>query len=238
MSAAALGTTGPDTPGSCHGRNRRFGGFARSASRRFAVLFFLAFPLAAVAGPSHADTMMPVGPVINPPSGFIDFCRRHSGECRKDVLELAVVRLTPQRRAELKDVQDTVNRDVFYTPDSRNFAKADYWEYPYIYGDCEDYALEKRRRLIALGWPRSALLLAMVGMPDKTKHLVLVAVTSDGELVLDNATKGIVSWHRANYTWLRRQSRSNESIWVSLAAPGQSGRRVGTANDDTVAGTR
>jgi len=37
------------------------------------------------------------------------------------------------------------------------------WSYPDDgYGDCEDYALLKRRMLIEAGWPREALLLTLV----------------------------------------------------------------------------
>ena len=52
--------------------------------------------------------------------------------------------------------------------------------------DCNDYAVTKRHKLLALGWPSSSLLLAKVVVPSGEHHLILVVRTSEEDLVLDN----------------------------------------------------
>ena len=47
--------------------------------------------------------------------------------------------------------------------DQRHYGRAEYWNIPTDgYGDCEDYALTKRRDLIAAGFPAQALRIAVV----------------------------------------------------------------------------
>jgi predicted transglutaminase-like cysteine proteinase len=53
-------------------------------------------------------------------------------------------------------------------------------------GDCKDFAMTKRQRLIESGWPSSALPVAIVRTSLEEKHLVLVAGASRGDFVLDN----------------------------------------------------
>jgi predicted transglutaminase-like cysteine proteinase len=170
-----------------------------------------------VSTPLAASSPMPEAESVSPPKGFVDFCWRHPGECRARAPGAEPFRLTPSRRAQLQRVQDEINRAVSYRPDSYTFGKNDHWEYPFVYGDCEDFALQKRRELVSLGWPRSSLLLTIVRQPDGNLHLVLTAVTDGGDLILDNMVDDVVTWHDLDYRWLIRQSRTDESAWVSLA---------------------
>lgn len=199
--------------------NRWFTFFGRTMFQPLAFCLSFAFPVAIFPSQLDANSVMQVGPVIHAPFGFLEFCRRNSNECHEKTSEPVTVHLSPERQTELENVQSAVNYRVFYTPDRRNYRKNEYWAYPFIYGDCEDYALEKRRRLIALGWPPSALLLAVVIMRNKRRHAVLVVTTSAGDFVLDNAKKETYLWHQSDYRWISRQSRSNELIWVSIGPP-------------------
>jgi len=149
--------------------------------------------------------------------GFVDFCRRHAEECGARTAQPQSTPLTAARLAELARVQTAVNRDVAYRPDSYTFGKSDFWEFPFVYGDCEDIALKKRRELVRLGWPRENLLLALVGLPQGGLHMVLVVVTDRGELVLDNLHRQVTVAARLDYRWLSRQSRRDESAWVTVA---------------------
>lgn len=72
-------------------------------------------------------------------------------------------------------------------------------------GDCEDYALEKRRALMEAGIPESALFLAVGYSRATGRHAVLVVSTDSGDYVLDNMTPYITPWSQAPYTWLLRQ---------------------------------
>ena len=61
------------------------------------------------------------------------------------------------------------------------------------FGDCEDFALEKRRLLLEMGIPASALALATTTSKATGSHALLVIRTTQGEYVLDN-TAPWVSW--------------------------------------------
>lgn len=178
----------------------------------------LVVALAGMPGGVLAATDMSEGQVVSPPAGFVDFCRRHADECGARTTQPESTHLTSARLTELVRVQEAVNRDVAYRPDSFTFGKRDFWEFPFVYGDCEDIALKKRRELVRLGWPRENLLLTLVGLPTGGLHMVLVAVTDHGDLVLDNLHRQLAVPDRLNYRWLSRQSRRDESTWVAIVA--------------------
>ncbi len=190
------------------------------ASKKLCLAICLLIALAG-AGDANAKAKvatMKEGAAIEAPWGFVDFCRRHSNECSSTLRNAHTVPLTSRRIAQLAVVQTVVNKRVSYATDDENYGRREYWAYPGTRGDCEDFAIEKRRRLVALGWPRSALLLTAARMRSGRKHLVLVVVTDKGEFVLDNSSRNIRHWKSMNYQWLARQSRFNESSWVALDA--------------------
>ena len=80
--------------------------------------------------------------------------------------------------------------------------------------------LEKRRELMALGWPRQALLLTTALTERGEGHMVLVVRTSGGDLVLDNRVRWVVDWRDLPYQWLSRQSAANPALWVAIGGPG------------------
>ncbi len=45
--------------------------------------------------------------------------------------------------------------------DRANVGKDDDWRVPTAYGDCEDFAILKKRELLKRGWPAAALLLTV-----------------------------------------------------------------------------
>jgi predicted transglutaminase-like cysteine proteinase len=94
------------------------------------------------------------------------------------------------------------------------------WNYPDDgYGDCEDYALEKRKLLIEAGWPREALLMTVVRDQNGNGHAVLTVKTDRGEFILDNQTSDILLWSDTGYRFVKRQSQSDPNVWVSLGEP-------------------
>ncbi|NKQ94714.1 transglutaminase-like cysteine peptidase, partial len=82
-------------------------------------------------------------------------------------------------------------------------------------GDCEDYALRKRQLLVAASMPRSALRVAVVINELGEGHAVLLALTSGGDLVLDNRTPDVVRWDRVGYTFVKRESDDGTG-WSAL----------------------
>jgi predicted transglutaminase-like cysteine proteinase len=86
---------------------------------------------------------------------------------------------------------------------------------PNTKGDCEDFAILKKRELMRRGWPSSALLLT-VARSGGEGHTVLTVRTNDGDLVLDNRTFAIKDWSRTPYKYFARQSQSNGKNWERI----------------------
>ena len=135
--------------------------------------------------------------------------------------------LSPERWRELQSVNDHVNATVQEVSDPDQFGAADVWSLPVNgKGDCEDFALLKRKLLIERGWPSSALLLTVAADASAEGHAVLTAVTDKGDYILDNRTPRIVPASAAPYTFFKRQSQANPAVWTALVPEGA---RVATA---------
>ena len=125
--------------------------------------------------------------------------------------------LTSARWHELTAINTRVNDQVRPVRDEVLYQRSEWWAYPTNNaGDCEDYALMKRKLLLAKGWPASALLLATANQWNGEGHAVLVVVTDRGDFVLDNQTGTIVGWQDAPYKWISRQSQEDPNKWVNL----------------------
>jgi predicted transglutaminase-like cysteine proteinase len=113
-----------------------------------------------------------------------------------------------------------VNRAIGFETDMDQYHVEDYWVAPGVQpgarGDCEDYALEKRRQLINLGFPAAAMSLAIVSMPQEKTHAVLIVTTTDADYVLDNLSPSIKVWHDTKYPWIIRQGAADDLTWFSL----------------------
>jgi predicted transglutaminase-like cysteine proteinase len=122
---------------------------------------------------------------------------------------------------QLELVNSDVNSRVRSLSDIEHYGIDDYWELPLEggggAGDCEDYALEKRKMLMSRGVPMRALSIALVRTAWNEPHAVLLVHTDEGEYVLDNLTHAIRPWQFTQYTWIKWQSRENPNIWVQPA---------------------
>src|SRR5882672_6461542 len=180
-----------------------------------ALYFAAALALNACATPPGA-TEMPIGVATLPPIGAVLFCAAHAGECADKTRATTRVELTVQRLQQLREVQSEVNRRI----DPSATAEIA-WHYAANgKGTCVQYAMEKRRQLITLGWPASALQLAAVTTRQGEGHLVLVAETTQGELVLDNLRRDVTPWQVLPYRWISRQQGASLAQWVSIKANG------------------
>ncbi|HTN40007.1 MAG TPA: transglutaminase-like cysteine peptidase [Asticcacaulis sp.] len=123
--------------------------------------------------------------------------------------------------ATLKTVNTRINRSLIADTDARVYHVNDYWQAPALTrgarGDCEDFALIKRRLLIAQGIPAAALSLAIVRTRYKEEHAVLVVATKQGDFVLDNLAFKVKPWQKTDYEWISRQAPGDDLGWVSLA---------------------
>jgi len=115
---------------------------------------------------------------------------------------------TPSLRKILLRVNREVNR-LPYKTDWEKFGKQDYWTDQIDKlqaGDCDDYALTKRRILMEQGVPWQCLSPAICKMAGEG-HAVLLFRTDKTNLVLDNNFSNLEPWDSLNlkakkYTWI------------------------------------
>lgn len=180
-------------------------------------LLALALPLAAWSGSAAAGpAFMPTGGRATQPVGHYEFCQRTPQECRQISAKRPPVELTRKLWAAIVDVNNTVNTMVTPRTDMDMWGREEFWSYPDGVGDCEDYVLEKRRELMALGVPAGDLLITVVRQPNGDGHAVLTVHTSGGDFVLDNLEPRVLAWTDTEYTYLKRQSALNSGAWVSI----------------------
>lgn len=149
------------------------------------------------------------------PFAHVKFCMQNPAECRKSGGS-AVIALTSYREGQLKRINAGVNRSVRAVNDSSAIDGGDVWRASGGSGDCEDFALIKRKRLIAMGWSPRALRIAVVRTGQGEGHAVLVVKTSRGDLVLDNRTSAIRNWKNTDLRWIKIQSQDNPRIWLAI----------------------
>jgi predicted transglutaminase-like cysteine proteinase len=152
-----------------------------------------------------------------PPMAFTMFCLKYTEECkpRRMVFRGGRLKLTAERRADLAEVNHSVNTGIRPQANLEGLAGEKWLLHP-ASGDCNDYAVTKRHELIARGWPARAVLLSEVVTNWGEHHLVVVARTFSGDLVLDNLTENIMPWSRKPYRWVRIQMPKNPNYWASL----------------------
>jgi predicted transglutaminase-like cysteine proteinase len=173
---------------------------------------------------------MEAGSQVVPPFGYIGFCLRHAAECETGTDTPSSVELTPEKWRELNEVNDYVNKAIRPVEDIELYSRAEWWAYPGEEGgDCEDYALLKRKLLIERGWPADALLLSVVKEWNGAGHAVLTAVTDKGDYALDNQAANIVLWKDTPYSWVKRQSRTHPYMWVNLDPEREEAIRLASA---------
>ena len=126
------------------------------------------------------------------------------------------MRLTGDRWRELVAVNLAVNAETAYRSDPELYGRPEFWTEAAGAGDCEDYALAKRQRLRALGWPEESLRLAVCTYKG-AGHAVLTVDTDAGTWVLDNRYPDPQPWTLLPYAWVKRQARTGAG-WVEIAA--------------------
>jgi len=175
--------------------------------------------LPATAGAKRLDHL-PVSSVTQPPIGWTEFCAWQPNECAGATMKVREFVITPKRWNDLVHVNKLVNATIKPLTDFEHWGLVEHWSYPDDgYGDCEDYVLLKRRMLIQSGWPREALLVTVVRDNKDEGHAVLTVTTHKGDYVLDNQNEHILLWWETGYRFVKRQSRSDPNVWVSLGNP-------------------
>ncbi len=197
-----------------------FGVITKAAlATTLAAATYFALVESSMAG-SDAATYVSVGADTSVPYGWVEFCGRYRGECPDDDRAAQPMDLTPAVMRKIQRINAAVNKSVAPVSDMDHWGVVDQWDYPTDgKGDCEDYALLKRRMLMDEGFPRQALLMTVVKEANGDGHAVLTVKTNRGEFVLDNLGDEVKPWNKTPYRFVKRQSEQNPNVWVSIGAP-------------------
>ncbi|MGN6489163.1 MAG: transglutaminase-like cysteine peptidase [Devosia sp.] len=181
------------------------------------AMFILAMPGKAGEVDFSNPAFAPTGGLTSIPIGASEFCKSHRSECAPNRHVVEAMPLDERRWAQLVDTNNLINAAVVPVTDIDYYHEDEVWAYPTDgYGDCEDFALAKRKALIADGWNPSTLLITVVREVNGAGHAVLMVRTDRGDLVLDNQDGRILLWNQTPYQYLKRQSQADASRWVDL----------------------
>jgi predicted transglutaminase-like cysteine proteinase len=151
------------------------------------------------------------------PEGFLDFCQQSADQCPEPKDASEQVTLNADALEILRLVNTGMNRAIKPEEDLPHYGLDEVWAIPLDgYGDCEDYVLVKRKALITLGLPASALRISLVFTDNFVRHALLTVITDKGNYVLDNLTDDIVGWDKTPYTWIKWQDPTSKSGWAKL----------------------
>lgn len=181
----------------------------------FAIIVAIAAFVSASSAMAGQSAMNLAGKTSQP-IGHYEFCKTHAAECKplRDVS--APVTLTPDLWKTILDVNYMVNTTIRPETDLEQYGVDEFWAYPVTAGDCEDYALLKRRTLMEKGISASNLLITVVLQPNGEGHAVLTVRTDRGEFILDNMRNKVLLWSDTEYTYLKRQASDNPGQWIKI----------------------
>ncbi len=187
----------------------------------FAGIAAMVCGLAMMAGQANATNIekasMSVMRQVSPPIGWVQFCRDYSEYCNVETLSPEELVLNEHNWKQLLAINAAVNSEIEPVTDMDHWGVPERWDIPTDgKGDCEDYVLEKRRRLLLAGWPRQDLLVTVVRDKSGDGHAVLTVKTDRGDLILDNQEAKVLLWGETGYKFIKRQSEENPNRWVGL----------------------
>ena len=182
------------------------------------VALGLTAPGLSEAASSKSTSHIVARKAIAAPEGASGLCRQHAWACKKAgggaMPDRSVLKLAGQ-------INVTVNRRVRAVSDRQQYGVEEVWALPTRRGgDCEDFALLKKKELIAAGMRPQDLLIATVLDRKRGSHAVLVLRTSSGDYVLDNLSNRIKPWRETGYSFIRMQNPQNPDRWVAVLAGG------------------
>lgn len=176
---------------------------------------FATVVISGFAAQAHPSAMV-TGTLTSQPIGHFEFCKREPGECSIRSRNETPLTMSDELLQRLHALTVSVNKAVKPKSDLELYGQDEYWTYPVDAGDCEDYALAKRRALMGDGVSASNLLLTVLRRPNGEGHAVLTVRTNIGDVILDNLTDSVLNWDEAEYTYLKRQATNHTGRWVSI----------------------
>ncbi|WP_380057527.1 transglutaminase-like cysteine peptidase [Falsihalocynthiibacter sp. SS001] len=192
----------------------------RTANRRHSIVRRIRFaiavttcavsiPFSALAANSHLVATIQIAP----PSGAKALCQTYRWACSSTKLEGSKSAISADF---INQINTQINRSYKEISDSQQYRTVEHWALPTARGgDCEDFALMKKHKLIRMGIDPKHLLLATVLDRKRNSHAVLIYRTKNGDFVLDNLTNRIRNWQDTGYIFLRMQDPVNPQRWVA-----------------------
>jgi predicted transglutaminase-like cysteine proteinase len=178
---------------------------------------------AAVLAPAHAGYSAPspsrsmvTGNVTSQPIGHYEFCKSLPQECTMRTRPTTPPKITDHGWGIIHDINASVNHAIVPMTDEQIYGREEVWAYPVDAGDCEDFVLLKRKKLMEAGFSVADLLITVVRKPDGEGHAVLTVRSQTGDFVLDNLNDDIKLWNETHYTFLKRQSSTDSGRWVTI----------------------
>lgn len=156
------------------------------------------------------------------PFQHVRFCIRYPADCKSNPGQDERIDLTDQTSDLLNRVNRMVNMTIIPLYKTYGADLGERWTIAPAAGDCNDYAVTKRHELLRRGLPAGALRLGVVKTRAGLGHMVLLVVTTKGELVLDNLTRAIRPWQDTDYVWLKIQSARDARLWFEVKPSGAS----------------
>ena len=163
---------------------------------------------------ASSQAFLPQRMHIQAPDGAEGLCRKYSWACSQ---ARRSGQLTQQDLQRVSVINKQINSSTRAVDDQSQYRRTEYWALPSARGgDCEDFALLKKRELIQAGIAPNRLLIATVLDRGRGGHAVLVLRTDTGDVVLDNLTNRILPWSKTRYTFLRMQDPRSPNRWIGV----------------------
>ncbi len=171
------------------------------------------------AAQANAGAFLAAKFVAPTPKAARDICERYDWACSHSGKKAS---LSGQDMELIRRVNRQVNRKTRPVSDQSQYRTIEHWALPTRRGgDCEDFALLKKRELIRQGIAPERLLIAKVLTRKRTGHAVLVVRTDQGDMVLDNLTNRIKKWQDTRYMFLTMQNPKAPESWVAVLQRGK-----------------
>ncbi|WP_159946028.1 transglutaminase-like cysteine peptidase [Rhizobium sp. 18065] len=165
--------------------------------------------------PKPLNSMI-TGSVTSQPIGHYEFCKANPAECAVRSRPGSVPKVTDHGWSVISEINATVNHSITPMTDLEIYGRDEVWVYPTDVGDCEDFVLLKRAKLMSAGFSAADLLITVVRKPDGEGHAVLTVRTQSGDFILDNLNDGVKLWNETRYTYLKRQASYDTGRWVTI----------------------
>lgn len=128
------------------------------------------------------------------PIGYLLMCLQNQQECKSSgPSEIAV---SDGLFTLLYGANRTVNSHMVPRSDE---AGQDVWSVGVRYGDCEDFALAKRRELLRANLPSAAIRIVVAKTASGEAHALLAVNTNQGLFALDNLRDEILPLNQTGY---------------------------------------